>query len=32
MGARARARAADQYAAERNYPHLLDVLSGMARR
>jgi glycosyltransferase involved in cell wall biosynthesis len=31
MGARARARAADHYAAERNYPHLLDVLAGMSR-
>ncbi len=32
MGERARERAADHYAAERNYPYLLDVLAGMARR
>ena len=31
MGARARERAEDQYAAETNYPQLLDVLAGVAR-
>jgi glycosyltransferase involved in cell wall biosynthesis len=31
MGERARERAVHHYAAERNYPHLLDVLAGMAR-
>ncbi|MCC6315981.1 MAG: glycosyltransferase family 4 protein [Thermomicrobiales bacterium] len=31
MGERARERAADRYAAERNYPQLLDLLSSMAR-
>ncbi len=31
MGARARERAEGQYAAETNYPQLLDVLAGVAR-
>ncbi len=31
MGARAKARAEDQYAAERNYPLLMDVLAGVRR-
>ena len=31
MGARARQRAADGYAAEQNYPHLLDLLAAVAR-
>jgi glycosyltransferase involved in cell wall biosynthesis len=32
MGAAARERACDRYAAERNYPQLLDTLAEMARR
>ena len=31
MGARAKARAEDQYAAERTYPLLMDVLAGVSR-
>ena len=31
MGARARQRAEDGYAAEQNYPHLLDLLAAVAR-